>query len=347
MRRIIIADVKSFNRKGKSTGHYFTVADNYLEIFKNRCDVIVAGGPLYRERYNELIQLPFDTTPQGSSLFNKIKTVLNTFYLFMKMKKDDVLVLQSNAVATTFFSLAFYRGKKPIYMIQYNKMGLDTGLKKILFMLAKSRINGVICPDASIGTAYSTNYCVVPDYILTEKQLEKVNESVFSKEYDFGILGIITEDKGVMEAASRLAQTDFKVLIAGRPVDEQIREKMISITKGKENITLLFEYLDDKDYDRYFRQIKYCILNYSEAYSEHSSGVIFDALYRGTPVIGRKCKFLQIVEDNEIGFLYNSISECDFEQLLDENRIGEYQKNLKMYLKQQVQIGNKLDQFLR
>ena len=33
MRRVIIADAKSFSRNGKSTGHYFTVADNYLEVF--------------------------------------------------------------------------------------------------------------------------------------------------------------------------------------------------------------------------------------------------------------------------------------------------------------------------
>lgn len=94
------------------------------------------------------------------------------------------------------------------------------------------------------------------------------------EKYDFGILGIITEDKGVVEVAEQLAQTDYSVLIAGRSANETIREKLISICKGKENISLILEYVNDEDYDRYLRQIKYCILNYSDAYSKHSSGVI-------------------------------------------------------------------------
>lgn len=347
MRRVIIADAKSFSRNGKSTGHYFTVADNFLEVFYDKCKVIVAGGPLYKGRYEEMIELPYDTTPQSPSLVNKARVVMNLFSLFKQLKEDDVLVLQNNAVATTFFALSFYRGKNPIYMIQYNQMGLDSGVKKWLFSQAKKKINGIICPDASIGAAYCSNYCVVPDYIMTEKQFSKLNAGELSKKYDFGILGIITEDKGVVEAAEQLAQTDYSVLIAGRSANEAIREKLISICKGKENISLILEYVNDEDYDRYLRQIKYCILNYSDAYSKHSSGVIFDTLYRGTPVIGRRCKFLQVIEDNKIGFLFDNISECDFEQLLDEKRVHEYQYNLRKYLKQQLQVGNKLDQFLR
>lgn len=347
MRRVIIADAKSFSRNGKSTGHYFTVADNYLEIFYDKCKVIVAGGPLYKERYKELIELPYDTTPQCFGLVNKARVVMNLFSLFKQLKEEDVLVLQSNAVATTFFALAFYRGENPIYMIQYNQMGLNSGVKKWLFSLAKKKINGIICPDAEIGAAYCDNYCVVPDYIMTEKQFAKLNESGLPKKYDFGMLGIITEDKGIIEAAKQLGQTDYSVLIAGRPANEAIREKLLSICKEKKNISLILEYVSDDDYDRYIRQIRYCILNYSDAYSEHSSGVIFDTLYRGTPVIGRRCKFLQVVEENKIGYLYDDISKCDFEQLLSEGQVHEYQDNLRKYLKQQVQVGNKLNQFLR
>ena len=347
MKRIILADVKSYNRNGKSTGHYFSVADNYLDIFKNRCDVIVAGGPLYKKKYSKLLQLPFDTTPQGFGLFNKLRIIINTLYLFSKLDKNDILVLQSNAVATTFFSLALYRGKRPIYMIQYNKMGIDTKFKRFLFKLAKAKINGVICPDPLIGMAYCKNYCVVPDYIMTENQLKKLYEREIPKEYDFGILGIITEDKGVVEAASWAAKTGYRVLIAGRPADEQIRKQMLLLTKNKKNIKLILDYLDDKDYDRYLRQIKYCILNYSDAYSEHSSGVIFDALYRGTPIIGRRCKFLELIEDNEVGVLYDDISECNFEQLIDINTINKFKANLKIYLEKQIQCVDKLDKFLR
>ena len=44
--KVIDADIKSVNNNGKSEGHYFSVARNYLEMLHNNYDVKVAGGPV-------------------------------------------------------------------------------------------------------------------------------------------------------------------------------------------------------------------------------------------------------------------------------------------------------------
>lgn len=50
MKRLILADVKSLNIKGKSIGHYFTLAQNYIDLFGDYCQVKIAGGPIYKTR---------------------------------------------------------------------------------------------------------------------------------------------------------------------------------------------------------------------------------------------------------------------------------------------------------
>lgn len=66
---------------------------------------------MYKERYEEMIELPYDTTPQSPSLVNKARVVMNLFSLFKQLKEDDVLVLQNNAVATTFLLCLFIEEK--------------------------------------------------------------------------------------------------------------------------------------------------------------------------------------------------------------------------------------------
>ena len=62
MKRLIIADVKSPNFKGISTGHFFAVAQNYYELFKGHVETLIAGGPVYKIRFSEeqLLGLPND-----------------------------------------------------------------------------------------------------------------------------------------------------------------------------------------------------------------------------------------------------------------------------------------------
>lgn len=73
MTNLIIADIKSFNNNGKSTGHYFSVAKNYLDLYSNICNVKIAGGPIYNRHFknNELFNLPYETKSTNNKIINK------------------------------------------------------------------------------------------------------------------------------------------------------------------------------------------------------------------------------------------------------------------------------------
>ena len=73
MKRLIIADVKSYSYNGKSIGHYFSVAQNYLELYSEVIITKVAGGPLYFSHFNnsEVFALPYNSISGESQLKNK------------------------------------------------------------------------------------------------------------------------------------------------------------------------------------------------------------------------------------------------------------------------------------
>ena len=346
MTKLILADVRSISRDGKTTGHYFNVASNYIDMFEDKFEVVIAGGPVYDKYFPKTLLLKYNTNLEGSRIKNKLKVISNCFELLKKVD-DSVVVLQSNAVATTFLALFLFPKRRNIYTIQYNTMSLDTRLKRVLFKLAKSKISGVICPSNTIGEAYDIPYYVIQDYVFTEKQYKILPEIHTEKIYDFALVGIITRDKGVIEAANRLAKTKYKVIIAGRPSDESIRKELIDICCSSNNITLILDYIDNDAYDHYIRMSKYCILNYSSAYSEHSSGVVFDVLYRGTPVLGRECYFLNFIQEEKLGIIFNDINECDFEKILEDSTRKQYIKNIRTYLKKQLNISEGLFKFLQ
>ena len=345
MSEIIIADVKSLNIGGKATGHYFTVAKNYLEMFTGKSRVTVAGGPLYAQYFPKdvLYVLPYDSIIGRSGIVNKIKVIANAWHLIHKFN-GKTIVMQSNAIATTFFALALYPGNPHVFMIQYNHMSLDSSVKRLLFRLAKPKIKGIICPSEEIGSAYSQHYHVVPDYVFTKQQYALLPAVDSPKTYDICIVGIMTEDKGVVEAATFFAGTEYNVIIAGKPVNKEIEQKMHQLCDTASNITLICGYIDNQEYDAIIRSSRFCVLNYTQAYSSHSSGVVFDVLYRGTPVIGRECAFLDFVAEKNIGIIYQDLADVDFSQALEES--AAYCDRLHQYLQQQMEASDKLLRFL-
>lgn len=69
--RLIVADVRSTSTDGIAAGHYFTVAQNYLDLFGAEMDVRIAGGPVYGDRFGDkLIRLPHDYIVGSSAVRN-------------------------------------------------------------------------------------------------------------------------------------------------------------------------------------------------------------------------------------------------------------------------------------
>lgn len=346
MNRLIIADVKSASIDGKSIGHYFAVADNYIAMYEDCSEVYVAGGPIYQKRFGKQhLNLGNDSLDSNSVIRNKINVFQNLKQLFERCKADTI-VLQCSAVATAYLGIAMFKQPQTkLYVIQYNTKGLDSVLKKILYRGAKYKINGIICPDNSIGKVYDRPFCVVPDYIYAKKLVTQVIP-YDDKKYDFGMIGIISYDKGVLDVAQRLKNTSYKLLIAGYPQNAEIGDRLRAICSNADNIELKLKYLSDAEYQRCIAESRYCILNYSGAYSEHSSGVVFDIIFRGTPVIGSHCRSLLFIKEYGLGEIMENISEFDFKGILSKVRYSRYIENIQKYYKIHEGYRKKLKVFL-
>ncbi len=328
---------------GKSTGHYFAVARNYQEMFGD--NVIVAGGPVYKTGFadDELLQLPYNA---GGGFKARLKTFANAIRLF-KEAKGQIIVLQQCTTITTFLCLAlFYHKKSKVFMIQYSREGFRSKIGRFLFKLAKSKIDGIICPNDMVGQTFQgVPYCVVPDYIYTGSE-NNVEIPYKDRKYDISIVGRISPEKGVVEVAQKLANTQYSILIAGKPQNIDIESKLKTICDNAKNIELHLGVIPDEEYYSYLRNGRYAFLNYSGEYSERSSGVVFDTLFNGVPVIGKRCKSLQFIEDENLGYLYSDIRDCDISGLYISDVHNTYMEKIAIYrVQQQINI-EKLRDFL-
>ena len=302
---------------------------------------------MYTQRFNNLYQLKYNTSEKHSTIKNKIRIMCNMKQLFTHKDKNDIIIVQSSATATALIGIFLFKwNKSTVYTIQYNTECVNSFLKRTLFNLAKRKINGIICPSKEIGEAYGIPYCVVPDYIYTPSESQSQDANL-QKKYDFSTLGIICKDKGTPAMAKRLKNTSYRVLIAGKPQNEDIKLEMEDICRDSPNITLYLNYLPENEYKRAIQESRYCILNYSGAYSEHSSGVVFDLLYQNIPIIARRCRFLQFIEDYQLGYLYNDIKDFNFKITEDKDRYQAFIENIKSYQKKQMDYILKLGYFLK
>lgn len=348
MSRVIIADVKSHVQGDTFRGHGRAVAEHYLNVFRGTADVHVAGGPVYRRFFEDVVPLPFNSEEASSPLKNKWRVMRNLFSLFCQCRKDTIII-QSCAVVTAFLGIALFKRKETrVFMIQYDRDGVSSRLKRFLFRLAKPKISGIICPNIDVGEAYGLPYCVVPDYIYTEEASQEGFVPYAQRQYDFCMLGLIWRSKGFVEAARLLAGTPYKVLIAGMPSQEEgLREELKEICDAAENVELHMRYLAADEYDAYIRQSRYCILNYSECYSQKSSGVVFDFLFRGVPVIGSKCRTLRFIEENAIGRTYDDIRDFRPNEVLQETIHQNFLKALQTYYQKHLEYRNQLIHFVK
>jgi len=348
MKRLIIADVKSYNNNGKSTGHYFAVAQNYLDLYSDCCNVKIAGGPIFKTRFNEqdVMLLPYDFIPSENWLKNKWRVLMNCRYLFKHTGADDVVVLQHSGASTTLLGIAIFSSKRNnINLIQYDTDAVSSLSKRMIFKLAKHRIKSLLCPNQSIADTYGLSNCIVTDYIYPKDGYE--NKILYeNKKYDIAIVGSICPDKGVVEAAKVLAETDYKIVIAGK-ADKQLADELYETCNKAKNIELHIGFIENEDYYGYIRNARFCILNYHGVYEDRSSGVVLDILFNGAPIIGHKCNALNFISISNVGYLFDDIKEVNFRDIINKEKYESYQKGIMKYLDTQKRYKQSVVNFLR
>lgn len=325
MKRIVIADISSM-RLGKNIfGHYGKVAKMYCNLFKADTSVYIAGGNIYKKYFAEQnrIDLPYDCELESlNTIFGKVRFKLrsigNGIKLF-RLVENSIIVCQPYSFMSWMISLLFTRKKKSnkIYLIEYRNE-LDKNINRHLFRLVRHKIDGVLCPNKQIGEIFGLPYCVVTDYIYDRKEMPKIEEST---EYDFGVFGIMSTGKDIKDVVDSFAKLKYKVLIAGYFGGKK-DQYCINRT---DNITVIDKYLSNEEYDKAFAMTRYIILPYSDAYKNQSSGVIFDVLFKGKPVLTKNYPTFRFVRDYSLGELYDkSLAEVDFEKLMNKT----YEENL-------------------
>ena len=342
---IIIADLQSYNKKGHSEGHYFSVAENYYDILSDDFNIIVAGGPVYQKKFKSMFLLPHDCKAEEPVFLQKLKTIINGLYLLRNVK-DGAIVFQCSAVSTIIGLLTIIRPKTRIFLIQYDNMISSSRLKRMLFRIAKKRIQGIICSGKEIGENLGLPYCIVPDYIYSGNKMD----SSTSIKYDFGIYGILSADKGVLEAAEFFAKTNYSLKIAGKIAglakDQEMARKLENLVKTHANLDISIGYLPEAEYHDYIAATRYIVLNYSGVYMNRSSGVILDALYAGKPVLAKRREYVEFVEENGLGILFDRIQDLNMDDLFEDEKYSTMQSNINVYLTKQKNNIKRLKNFL-
>lgn len=351
MSRVIIADVRSYTSEGRFWGHGYAVASNFLRIFEKKTEAVVSGGPPYLHKFKEqIIPLPYNVDSCRSSWLNLLLMMLNMRKLFRECR-NDTIILQSSGVVSSCVGITLYKkAGTRVFMILYNTEALSSPLKRLLFRLARNKISGILCPNEEVGKAYGIPSCTVPDYIYCSDRKGAHGQSwggYRDKKYDFCMVGLIWRDKGMVEAARHLAGTPYKVLIAGEVSEEAgLKEELLEACKDADNIELRIGYLSAEDYDAAIRSSRYGILNYSGAYSLHSSGVVFDFLFRGVPIVGRACKTLKLLDDFHVGYTYTHMADFDPLSVLNETVYQGFCRHLESYYEAHQSYKLKVQNFI-
>lgn len=346
--KLYIADLRSNNNNGICTGHFFAVAENYEQMFKDVCSVKIAGGPIYEKHFSKekLFLLPCDSICNESKIKNVFRTVRNAWHLFRHVKSNDVVVIQQSVPAMLLFSvLLTYFGSSNVFMIQYNKEPMNRLYFRVMMMLARNRIKGVICPNDSVGIAYKRPFLTVPDYVYSSK-VERFKVPCSLKKYDFCIVGRLNKDKGIIEVINHFKGKKYSVIIAGSPNNDSFKRDIVKAKENYDNIELQLRYISDDEYKSFLLSSRYCILNYQGDYANRSSGVVFDTIFSGVPVIGRKCEALQFVQQEQVGFLYTDINDLDPEKIMNSAVYDDFLKKIDSYRQSHAQHKERLQNFL-
>jgi len=354
--KLLIADCVGNHYKGKISGHYKKTFEQYYKILKNDFDVSLGVTKEYKRKihfcnnfYNIRFGRDYSKTFNNNKIGRYLSLVKEIINVIMVLNsKYDIVIFQQRNFLFSLIPLIFYFGKKKIFFIVY-KDYLNLGrkikrvIKKFIYALAKKKIKGLIVGIKELGKIYNHNYLAMPDYLFNK---EIADNPYMPIKYDIAIVGIITNSKNVLDVVSSFYKTKYKVVIAGKFMDDEQYRKISQFSA--KNIKIINDYINSEMYNDILSSTKFVALPYDpKAYPLNSSGVFYDAIYHIKPLITSNTKFFKRVEENNLGYVYkNSIK--DSIHILDNLEIySDYTRNIKDYIKKtNKDIKNKLINFL-
>lgn len=307
-----------------------------MEVLCDYFDCYVVGGKVYKEYFQQYIRLPFSFSFHENGFLKNIKGLTNV--LVSLLLKADIYIFQSQYNIPILACLKFFPflvKNKKIYLIMYNDP-INNPIyptEKKWFMSAQDRIYGIITCNVEWTNSLNCKVINLPDYLPENNYIEKKQ----SYQYDFAVLGTISEWKNCEMVIDAINKTDYTCLIAGNIEDKTRRDNLCEIS-GK-RITILDEYLSTDTYFHYFSKTSCIILPYNkDYYSKKSSGVVLEALYRNVPVIAPDIDSFKFVEEQGVGWLYKD----DISEVLDEygNSYDEKVKNIEKFI---MEMKKKVD----
>ena len=332
---ILIADISGMESGGRLVGHLPQVAKDYYGALSPYVEVKIAGQSKYGEYFSseDLLVLPYAYKIEDKNRFLKIvHEVINTRTV-LKYNRDIVIFQSMARNSITLLGILLTRSKSKIYLIQYYAKGkghlgkVGNLVEKILFWIAKPRINGIICSMDMVGKSFDLPYYKITDYIYSDYSRKKYTTSVVEYVYDFGIVGLMGPGKGLDEIIYSFKGTQYKVVIAGRFFSNDYYNK-ISHDKS-ENITVINKYFSDSEYNDLINSIQFMVMPYVNRSAEHSSGSFLDAIFKKKPVVCSNHPAFEIVAKYGLGYVYKEhISEC-FGKL---ESVEKYRENIDRFI---------------
>lgn len=337
MKKAVIADVTSLHKNGQLLAHMPKVAYNYMKVLAKKYDAKIAGGPAYVNTFGKnVVPLKYDHPEVSKASFIyrlkvKLHEVINTRDVLGI--NSDIVIFQSYSRLTPILIgiLLWKKKQQKVFLIQYfsaPRIGkIDRILENFLKKLVSKKISGIICTKKDIGEKWGLSYIVVPDYFYINDLITPATDFV----YDYGMFGFMGIGKNVELVIDTFANSDKKVLIAGRFSSQERFERCQ--LKCTDNIKIINRYLSDEEYNCLFSETKMILLPYAKGYNEHTSGVVLDALFNRKPVVCSNVNAFRFVADKHLGIVY---SNDELSNAIASNTLtyDQFQKNIELYLRE-------------
>ncbi len=237
---------------------------------------------------------------------SKIKTILQSIDFIFEL---SLLKLTGIKIIWTVHNIADHEEKF---------MSLELFFTKLLAKICNKLI--IHCPsvkkeimriyrkrESSIAVIHHGNYINSYENKLTPAQArEKLN--LRKNETIFLYFGQIRPYKGVMEligAFENLNCQNARLLIVGKPLDDQIALEILDRCKGNARITNILTFIPDNDIQIYMNAADVIVMPYRDILT---SGVAISALSFGKPIIAPAIGCIRDILDDKGSFLYSGKS---------------------------------------